>query len=39
MGGSAEIAPVPNVKLWDTVVRGGGAIPGFWNIQSTEIKS
>jgi hypothetical protein len=39
-GDLAKIAPTPNVKLWDPVmVVTGGAIPGFWNSQSTEIKS
>ena len=41
-GGSAEIAPTPNVKLWDPVTGGGDHgddIPGFLNSQSTEIKS
>ena len=28
-GDSAEIAPTPNLKLWDPVTGGGGMLPPF----------
>jgi hypothetical protein len=39
MGGSAEIAPTLNVKLWDpvllVVVVVRGVLPAFWNSRRT----
>jgi hypothetical protein len=33
-GDSADFAAELNVKLWDSVVRGGGVLPGFWNSRA-----